>query len=73
MAMTFPETALAESLMMNETADAIAPNFGSMFVSEPLPEAGYITLPDTPGFGVELNREALNLVRPFGAEKAPRP
>jgi len=36
-----------------------------MFTNEPLPADGYITLPDTPGFGLELNKEALNLIRPF--------
>ena len=40
-------------------------NFGTMFTNEPLPEAGYITLPETAGFGLELNRDALNLVRPY--------
>jgi len=65
MAMAFGNITLAEFMMMNEKADAIEPNFGSMFKSEPLPDRGYITLPDTPGFGLELNHAALNLVRPF--------
>ena len=65
MAMAFEEITLAEFMMMSEQADTIEPNFGAMFVSEPLPEAGYITLPDSPGFGLELNREALGLVRPY--------
>lgn len=65
MAMAFGNITLAEFIMMNEKADAIEPNFGSMFKNEPLPEAGYITLPDTPGFGLELNHEALNLSRPY--------
>jgi L-rhamnonate dehydratase len=66
MAMAFDHINLAEFLMMGEKADTIEPNFGAMFKSEPLPEAGYITLPDTPGFGLELNHAALNLIRPFG-------
>ncbi len=65
MAMAFDHINLAEFLMMGEKADTIEANFGTMFTNEPLPEAGYITLPDTPGFGLELNREALNLARPF--------
>ena len=36
-----------------------------MFLEEPLPERGYITLSTKPGFGLELNRAALNLQRPF--------
>jgi L-alanine-DL-glutamate epimerase-like enolase superfamily enzyme len=51
--------------MMSEKGDTIEPNFGAVFLNEPLPEQGYITLPDTPGFGLELNRDALNLVRPY--------
>ena len=65
MAVAFDHINLAEFVMMSEQADKIEPNFGTLFVEEPLPEAGYITLPDTPGFGLELNRDALNLVRPY--------
>ena len=65
MAMAFEHINLAEFLMMSEKADTIEPNFGTLFLNEPLPEAGYITLPDTPGFGVELNQDALNLMRPY--------
>ena len=66
MAMAFDQINLAEFLMMSEKADTIEPNFGMMFTNEPLPEAGYITLANTPGFGLELNRDALNLTRPYG-------
>ena len=65
MAMAFGHVTLAEFMMMSDKADEIWPNFGSMFTNEPLPKDGYITLPDTPGFGLELNKEALNLIRPF--------
>ena len=65
MAMAFDNINLAEFMMMSERADTIEPNFGTLFQNEPLPEAGYITLPDTPGFGLELKREALHLVRPY--------
>lgn len=65
MAMAFSQTPMAEFMMMNERADQIEPNFGKMFTNEPLPKDGYIELPDTPGFGLELNREALNLIRPY--------
>jgi len=40
-------------------------NFGKMFKNEPLPERGYIELPTTPGFGLELNRNELNLIRRY--------
>ena len=36
-----------------------------MFVEEPLPVDGYITLSNKPGFGLELNKEKLHLVRPY--------
>ena len=65
MAMAFESINLAEFMMMSEQGDSIEPNFGSVFTNEPLPEDGYITLPDTPGFGLELNREALGLMRPY--------
>ena len=65
MAMAFSEINFAEFLMMSEQSDMIEPNFGTMFKNEPLPERGYIELPATPGFGLELNRDALNLVRPY--------
>ena len=51
--------------MVSERADRIEPNFGKMFESEPLPERGYIELPTTPGFGLELNRDEVNLIRPY--------
>ena len=35
------------------------------FKNEPLPVDGYVTLSDAPGFGLELNREANKLTRPY--------
>lgn len=69
MAMAFAHIRLAEFMMMSERADRIEPNFGLMFVDEPLPVNGYIELPTTPGFGLELNYSALNLVRPYARDK----
>ncbi len=66
MAMAFDHINLAEFMMMSEQADKIERNFGVMFKTEPLPVDGYIELPTTPGFGLELDKEALNLIRPFG-------
>ena len=65
MAMPFESIGLAEFMMMSEQADAIEPNFGVVFKNEPLPVDGYITLPDSPGFGLELNHDALHLERPY--------
>ncbi len=68
MAMAFDSIRLAEFMMMSERADKIEANFGKMFKSEPLPERGYIELPTTPGFGLELNRDEVNLIRPYDRE-----
>ncbi len=65
MAMAFDHVELAEFMMMSEKADRIEPNFGVLFANEPLPENGYVELPSAPGFGLELNKVALNLVRPY--------
>lgn len=60
----FTNCPMAEFLMMSPAADEIAPIFGDMFLDEPLPENGYLTLSDRPGWGVELNRAGLSLRRP---------
>lgn len=69
MAMALENISLAEFMMMNEKADEIEANFGTMFKSEPLPKNGYIELPDKPGFGLELNLNALKLKRPYNRSK----
>jgi L-rhamnonate dehydratase len=65
MAMAFEHIRMAEFIMMSERADKIEPNFGAMFKSEPLPDHGYIELPTKPGFGLELDREKVKLIRPY--------
>jgi L-rhamnonate dehydratase len=50
---------------MSPKADKIVSYFGKLFKDEPLPKDGYVELSDKPGFGVELNREELNLKRPY--------
>ena len=71
--MAFANVPMAEFLVMSEDADALVPNFGSMFVEEPMPQDGYISLPvDKPGWGLELNKKALGLVRPFARATVPR-
>ena len=59
----FPNCPLAEYINLSPKADKIVPYFGGLFPDEPLPKAGFIDLPDRPGFGVTLNREGLK--RPY--------
>jgi len=47
----------AEFLMMAPEADEVVPMFTPLLLNEPLPVNGRMKLPDTPGFGVELNPE----------------
>jgi L-alanine-DL-glutamate epimerase-like enolase superfamily enzyme len=39
-----------------------------MFLGEPLPEGGRITLSNDPGWGLELNRDAVRLTRVYNAD-----
>ena len=61
----FPSCPLAEFLVMSPKGDKIVSYFGNLFKDEPLPKDGYVELTDKPGFGVTLNREGLNLKRPY--------
>jgi len=54
--------------MMSPAADEMVPIFGDIFVDEPLPQDGYLRLPDKPGWGVELNRAGLNLRRLYAED-----
>ena len=63
----FTNCPMAEFLMISPAADKIVPLFGEVFVDEPLPQDGWLSLSDKPGWGVELNRAGLDLQRPFGA------
>lgn len=63
----FTNCPMAEFLMMSPAADKIVPIFGDMFLDEPLPENGFLTLSDRLGWGVELNRAGLSLRRPVAA------
>ncbi|WP_157036212.1 L-rhamnonate dehydratase [Streptomonospora alba] len=54
----------AEFLMMHETAEQVVPMFSPLLLGEPVPENGRLRVPDTPGFGVELNPE-VERTRPF--------
>jgi len=61
----FTNCPIGEFLNMSPKADKIVPVFGNLFKDEPLPKNGFIELSDKPGWGVELNKEELNLVRPY--------
>jgi len=54
----------AEFLMMHPTAEEIVPMFSPMLLGEPVPVNGKLKVPETPGFGVELN-PALEKFRPY--------
>lgn len=54
----------AEFLMMHPTAEEIVPMFSPMLLGEPVPVNGKLKVPETPGFGVELNPE-LEKLRPY--------
>ncbi|RCK68812.1 L-rhamnonate dehydratase [Desertihabitans brevis] len=47
----------AEFLMMHETAEEVVPMFSPLLLGEPVPVDGRLRVPETPGFGVELNPE----------------
>ena len=50
--------------MMAPGADKVVPMFHPQLIGEPTPVNGRLKVPDTPGFGVELNRH-IALHRPY--------
>ncbi len=58
------DSPFAEFLMMAPEADCVVPKFHPQLPGEPVPVDGRMKLPDTPGFGVDLNR-SLPLHRPY--------
>ncbi len=50
-----------ECIMMAPKADRVIPQYYPLLKNEPVPYNGKVVVPDTPGFGVELNREGVNL------------
>ena len=56
---------MAEFLNLSPKSDKIIPYFGNVFLDEPLPQNGFIDLPDRPGFGVTLNRDGLKRVHAY--------
>ena len=68
-AMTQAQTPFVEYCNTSPRGDKIAPVFGNMFTGEPLADNGTITLSDAPGWGLELDRDAVALApaNPGGA------
>ncbi len=54
----------SEFLMMSPNADEVVPMFTPLLLGEPVPQNGRLRVPETPGFGVELNPDC-SLERPF--------
>jgi L-rhamnonate dehydratase len=54
----------SEFLMMAPKADQVVPMFTPLLLDEPVPVNGRMKVPDTPGFGVQLNPECA-LERPY--------
>ncbi len=67
-AMTQTQTPFVEYCMTSPKGDEVHPVFGNMFDGEPLPLDGKIVLTDAPGWGLEINRDAVALSRPFGGD-----
>jgi L-rhamnonate dehydratase len=63
-AMSQPDISFVEFLNTSADGESITPVLGTMFSGEPVPQAGKITLSDSPGWGLELNRDKLELHRP---------
>ena len=55
----FANCPVAELINLSPKGDHMVPYFGGLFPDEPMPEGGYIDLPDRPGFGVTLDRTGL--------------
>jgi hypothetical protein len=70
--MAFSNCPIAELLLLSPNGDKMRPLFGDLFLDEPMPVQGNLTLdPCKPGFGVTLN-PAVKLDRPFPHESETR-
>jgi L-rhamnonate dehydratase len=73
MQFAFHNCPVGELIVLAPEADVVWPLFGGLFKDEPMPENGYITLTEKPGFGVTLNREGFPLERPYKRTRAWHP
>jgi L-rhamnonate dehydratase len=62
-AMTQPGIPFVEYCNTSPRGDEITSVFGAMFEGEPVPLDGTITLSDAPGWGLRLNRDAVEMKR----------
>ena len=62
--MSQPNSPMAEYVLASPSGDRVEPFLGAFFTGEPLPQDGMVTLPDRPGWGMEL-RPDLELIRPI--------
>lgn len=60
-----PHSRFVEYINTSPGSDRIEPVFGGLFEGESLPKNGAIAPSDAPGFGLELNRDAATLRRPY--------
>ncbi|WP_306120152.1 MULTISPECIES: L-rhamnonate dehydratase [unclassified Roseitalea] len=63
--MSQPNCPFCEYLITSPEADRLEPVFGTLFENEAIPQDGRLVLSDEPGFGLELNRGAVPLNRPY--------
>ena len=62
---TQPHCPFCEYLNTSADCSEFPPVFGEMFINEQVPINGKIKPTDDPGWGLKLNRESLNLIRPY--------
>ena len=62
---TQPHCPFCEYLNTSADCSEFPSVFGEMFINEQLPINGKIRPTDDPGWGLKLNRESLNLIRPY--------
>ena len=62
---TQPHCPFCEYLNTSPDCKSFPPVFGKMFINEQVPTNGKIRPTDDPGWGLKLNRESLNLIRPY--------
>lgn len=60
-----PDGELAEFPVLSAAGEAVAPQHAPLFLGETLPQNGWITVGDEPGFGLKLNPDA-DLVSALG-------
>jgi L-alanine-DL-glutamate epimerase-like enolase superfamily enzyme len=63
--MSQPQIPFCEYVNTSLAGDKVSPVFGSMFTNEILPVNGQISLSEAPGWGLTLDRAALQLKRPY--------